>query len=192
MNPLKIEVQHSADTVLALTRAQYAVSHRTARLIQVITAIVSLLIGIHFIGNVKEPFSYLFIIYGCFSIVFLNVPSNSMANKVIQRIQSAGQPYPCSVFTFYEKDFSVKAKGPSGKIEHYNYQNCYRLLAYRHATFYFLNKQAAFIFPDDCLREISVSHFHEYLAQKTGKPCQILYPWLLASLHFTGGKKKHQ
>ena len=192
MNPLKIEVQHSADTVFALTRAQYAVSRRTARLIQVITAIVSLLIGIHFIGNVKEPFSYLFIIYGCFSIVFLNVPSNSMANKVIQKIQASGQSYPCSVFTFYEKGFSVKAKGPSGKIEQYNYRNCYRLLTYRHATFYFLNKQAAFIFPDKCLSGISVSHFHKFLSEKTGKPCQILYPWLLASLHPVSAKKKQK
>ena len=190
MHPLKIEVQHSADTVFALTRAQYAVSRRTARLIQVITAIVSLLIGIHFIGNVREPFSYLFIIYGCFSIVFLNVPSKSMANRVIQKIQTSGQSYPCSVFTFYEKGFSVKAKGPSGKIEQYNYRNCYHLLTYRHATFYFLNKQAAFIFPDECLQGISVSHFHEFLTQKTGKPCQILYPWLLASFHYKVKKKK--
>lgn len=189
MKPLKIEVQHSAETVLALTRAQYAVSHKAARVVQVITAIVSLLVGIHFIGNVKEPFNYLFIIYGCFSIVFLNVPANSMANKVIQRIQATGQPYPCSVFTFCENGFSVKAKGPSGKIEQYNYRNCYRLLTYRHATFYFLNEQAAFIFPDDCLGNLTVHNFHEFLSQKTEKPCQIMYPWILASLRSVVKKK---
>ena len=45
MKPFEIEVQHSAETVSDLTRAQYALSHKTARLIQVVTAVVCLLIG---------------------------------------------------------------------------------------------------------------------------------------------------
>ena len=44
MKPFEIEVQHSAETVSDLTRAQYALSHKTARLIQVVTAVVCLLI----------------------------------------------------------------------------------------------------------------------------------------------------
>ena len=39
MKPFEIEVQHSAETVSDLTRAQYALSHKTARLIQVVTAL---------------------------------------------------------------------------------------------------------------------------------------------------------
>ena len=52
MKPFEIEVPHSAETVSDLTRAQYAASHQTARLIQVITAVVCLLIGIRVIGHV--------------------------------------------------------------------------------------------------------------------------------------------
>ena len=51
MKPFEIEVQHSAETVSDLTRAQYALSHKTARLIQVVTAVVCLLIGVHAIGD---------------------------------------------------------------------------------------------------------------------------------------------
>ena len=60
MKPFEIEVQHSAETVSDLTRAQYALSHKTARLIQVVTAVVCLLIGVHAIGSVAEPFNYFF------------------------------------------------------------------------------------------------------------------------------------
>ena len=63
MKPFEIEVPHSAETVSDLTRAQYAASHQTARLIQVITAVVCLLIGIRVIGHVAEPFNYFFSLY---------------------------------------------------------------------------------------------------------------------------------
>ena len=83
MKPFEIEVQHSAETVSDLTRAQYALSHKTARLIQVVTAVVCLLIGVHAIGSVAEPFNYFFSLYGCLAIVFINVPSISLAFRFV-------------------------------------------------------------------------------------------------------------
>ena len=97
MKPFEIEVQHSAETVSDLTRAQYALSHKTARLIQVVTAVVCLLIGVHAIGSVAEPFNYFFSLYGCLAIVFINVPASSLAGRVVEQIQKSGKPFPCSV-----------------------------------------------------------------------------------------------
>ena len=111
MKPFEIEVQHSAETVSDLTRAQYALSHKTARLIQVVTAVVCLLIGVHAIGSVAEPFNYFFSLYGCLAIVFINVPASSLAGRVVEQIQKSGKPFPCSVFVFGEKDFNVRPKG---------------------------------------------------------------------------------
>ena len=85
MKPFEIEVQHSAETVSDLARAQYAASHQTARLIQVITAVVCLLIGIRVIGHITEPFNYFFSLYGCLAIVFINVPAKSTADRTGQR-----------------------------------------------------------------------------------------------------------
>ena len=132
MKPFEIEVQHSAETVSDLTRAQYALSHKTARLIQVVTAVVCLL--------------------------------------------------PCSVFVVGEKDFNVRPKGDGGKGETIAYAKCRHLLRYRHATYFFLNEQAAFIFPDGCIKGQSPAEFQAFLSSRTGKPCQTLYPWLSASL----------
>ena len=113
MKPFEIEVQHSAETVSDLTRAQYALSHKTARLIQVVTAVVCLLIGVHAIGSVAEPFNYFFSLYGCLAIVFINVPASSLAGRVVEQIQKSGKPFPCSVFVFGEKDFNVRPTGKS-------------------------------------------------------------------------------
>ena len=159
MKPFEIEVQHSAETVSDLTRAQYALSHKTARLIQVVTAVVCLL-----------------------AIVFINVPASSLAGRVVEQIQKSGKPFPCSVFVFGEKDFNVRPKGDGGKGETIAYAKCRHLLRYRHATYFFLNEQAAFIFPDGCIKGQSPAEFQAFLSSRTGKPCQTLYPWLSASL----------
>ena len=182
MKPFEIEVQHSAETVSDLTRAQYALSHKTARLIQVVIAVVCLLIGVHAIGSVAEPFNYFFLLYGCLAIVFINVPASSLAGRVVEQIQKSGKPFPCSVFVFGEKDFNVRPKGDGGKGETIAYAKCRHLLRYRHATYFFLNEQAAFIFPDGCIKGQSPAEFQAFLSSRTGKPCQTLYPWLSASL----------
>ena len=141
-----------------------------------------LLIGVHAIGSVAEPFNYFFSLYGCLAIVFINVPASSLAGRVVEQIQKSGKPFPCSVFVFGEKDFNVRPKGDGGKGETIAYAKCRHLLRYRHATYFFLNEQAAFIFPDGCIKGQSPAEFQAFLSSRTGKPCQTLYPWLSASL----------
>ena len=182
MEPFKIEVQHSEKTVSDLTRAQYAFSHKTTRLIQMFTAIVCILIGVHIIGNVAEPFNYLFTLYGCLCIVFINVPAQSTANHVIEQIKKSGKAFPCSEFIFNEKSFNVRPKDDCGKGEDIDYSRCYRLLRYRHATYFFLNKQTAFIFPDSCVHEQTSKEFQAFLTRQTKIKCQSLYPWMSASI----------
>ena len=94
MKPFEIEVQHSAETVSDLTRAQYALSHKTARLIQVVTAVVCLLIGVHAIGSVAEPFNYFFSLYGCLAIVFINVPPAVWLGVLWSRFKKAENLFP--------------------------------------------------------------------------------------------------
>ena len=77
---------------------------------------------------------------------------------------------------------NVRPKGDGGKGETIAYAKCRHLLRYRHATYFFLNEQAAFIFPDGCIKGQSPAEFQAFLSSRTGKPCQTLYPWLSASL----------
>lgn len=98
------------------------------------------------------------------------------------RFKKAENLFPVRVFVFGEKDFNVRPKGDGGKGETIAYAKCRHLLRYRHATYFFLNEQAAFIFPDGCIKGQSPAEFQAFLSSRTGKPCQTLYPWLSASL----------
>ena len=182
MKPFEIEVQHSAETVSDLTRAQYALSHKTARLIQVVTAVVCLLIGVHAIGSVAEPFNYSAASTEAQDAANTTPPASPLAARVVEHIPKTAKPLPCSVFASCEKDINVRPKGDGGKGETIAYAKCLHLLRYRHATYFFLNEQAAFIFPDGCIKGQSPAEFQAFLSSRTGKPCQTLYPWLSASL----------
>lgn len=182
MKPFEIEVQHSAETVSDLTRAQYALSHKTARLIQVVTAVVCLLIGVHAIAALRNPSITSSHCTAVWPSSSSTCPASSLAGRVVEQIQKSGKPFPCSVFVFGEKDFNVRPKGDGGKGETIAYAKCRHLLRYRHATYFFLNEQAAFIFPDGCIKGQSPAEFQAFLSSRTGKPCQTLYPWLSASL----------
>lgn len=115
MKPFEIEVQHSAETVSDLTRAQYALSHKTARLIQVVTAVVCLLIGVHAIGSVAEPFNYFFSLYGCLAIVFINVPASSLAGRVVEQIQKSGKTFSLFGFRLRRKRLQRPSQGRQRK-----------------------------------------------------------------------------
>ncbi len=75
MSDFTVEVQHSPDTILALSKVIYSIQNTKKRAVLVISAIVCLLLGSRLIGNIAEPFNYLFSLYGCFSLVFMNFPA---------------------------------------------------------------------------------------------------------------------
>ncbi|MFQ9447437.1 MAG: hypothetical protein ACLR4A_08860 [Christensenellales bacterium] len=181
MKPFEIEVQHSAETVSDLTRAQYALSHKTARLIQVVTAVVCLLIGVHAIGSVAEPFNYFFSLYGCLAIVFINVPASSLAGRVVEQIQKAENLFPVR-FSSSAKGLQRPSQGRRRKGRNHRLCQVPPSAALPPRDLFLLNEQAAFIFPDGCIKGQSPAEFQAFLSSRTGKPCQTLYPWLSASL----------
>ena len=181
---------HSAETVSDLTRAQYAASHQTARLIQVITAVVCLLIGIRVIGHVAEPFNYFFSLYGCLAIVFINVPAKSTADRTVKQIQASGKAFPCSVFVFGERASTFAPRATAERAKTSPMPNAIGCFVIVMRPIFFLNEQAAFIFPDHCIKGQSPDAFQAFLSLRTGKPCRTLYPWLTASLRSIIKEKK--
>ena len=114
--PVDVGGRNRPEPVSGLTRAQYALSHKTAVRTQFVTAVVCLLIGVHAIGSVAEPFNYVFSLYGWLAIVFISVPASSLAGRVVVQIQKSGKPFPCAVCVFGEKDVNVRPKGDGGKV----------------------------------------------------------------------------
>ena len=178
----RFEVQHSRETVMTLSRTQYAATHEMQRIVQVITAVVCLLLGTHLIGNIAEPFNYLFSLYGCLVFAFLNVPAKSRAEKVIAQVESSGGAYPCTIFEFLGDRIHVTAKGDAGPGEDHLYKDCRRLVESKGDLYYFISQEAAFLFPAPCVGTEQLPALKLYLEEKTGLRFTSLNLWYNVSL----------
>ena len=115
MSPIMLEVQHTPQTISSLSYVQYSATHGLKKCVQVITAVICLLLGTRLVGSIEPPFNYLFSAYGCFAILFLNLPAKWRSEKIIRQIQASKRGFPRSVFRFGEDGFHVKTKGVKGK-----------------------------------------------------------------------------
>lgn len=170
MSKYTFEVQHSPETISAMSYVQYVATHRLKRVVQVLTAIACLLLGTRLVWNIEPPVCYLFTAYGCFAILFLNLPAKWRAEQIVKRIQAAKAAFPCSIFHFEEGDaFRVTAKGFDGPGETHAYAGCHRLVQYRGDLYYFINRDGAFLFPARSLSAagIDIASFKAFLEART-------------------------
>ena len=182
MKDITVEVQHTPETISSMYYVQYSATHGLKKAVQVLTAVVCLLLGTNLLGSIRQPVNYLFTAYGCFALLFLNLPAKWRAEKITRGIASSKRGFPCSVFHFDEKGFRVTAKGYGGKGEYHAYQDCHRLLDHRSGLYYFISPQAAFIFPPESLKGIDRAAFKAFLEEKTGLQFTQLQRGLSASL----------
>lgn len=61
----------------------------------------------------------------------------------------------------------MTTKGVKGKGDFYAYGDCHRLLEHRTGLYYFINRQAAFIFPPESLQEVKPDAFKAFLQEHT-------------------------
>ena len=167
-NCFHLEVQYNRQLIQMLTRVQYDTSHAGRKAVTILVGILCLLIGGRFIGQMAEPWNYLFAIYGCFSITFINVPARSLSEKICSAIEKSAHGYPCSLFDFGDLSFTANTKGNSGKGDTHLYSNCYRLVETKDGFFYFINRDAAFPFPLTSIPEDKRNDFRLFLEEKTG------------------------
>lgn len=182
MKDITIEVQHTPETISSMSYVQYSATHGLKKTVQVLTAVVCLLLGTNLLGDIRQPVNYLFTAYGCFALLFLNLPAKWRAEKIVKGIRSSKGGFPCSVFHFEEKGFRVTAKGYGGKGEYHAYPECHRLLEHHSGLYYFISPQAAFIFPPESLKGIDRAAFKALLEEKTGLQFTRLQRGLSASL----------
>lgn len=171
------EVQHSRQTISALSNTQYLATHELRRFIQIAVGIVCLLLGTQIIGSIKQPINYLFSLYGCFSIAFINVPAKARAERICHQLESSSVGYPCTIFSFCEDGIHITAKGNQGPGEIRSYDDCYRLVLHKGDLYFFVNKDAAFLFPSSALRDLSFQDFVSFLEKKTGLHAKAPNRW---------------
>lgn len=168
MEPFHLEIQYDRQLIQVLSGVQYDISQTGRKTVVLLIGIVCLLIGGRMIGQMAEPWNYFFIVYGCFSIVFINVPAKWRSERICAAIEKSGKGYPCSLFDFGDSFFTANTKGNSGKGDTYRYSECYRLVETRDGYFYFVNRDAAFPFPYSQIPEDQRNTLRSFLESKTG------------------------
>lgn len=191
MNDFKIEVQHTPDTIMSLSKVLYSTQNAKKRAVLVISAVGCMLLGTGLIGNIAEPFNYLFSLYGCFSLVFMNFPAKYKGEMIINHLRKNNMPFPCSVFQFEKDYFVISTKNYDSKNEKYVYKECYRLLAYKDSLYYFLNRESAFILPIRYLPAGQAEVIKEYLEKKTGLQFTTMNCWWNTTLKSLFKQKKN-
>lgn len=182
MSDLTLEVQHDRETVMALARVQYDATHEIHKLVLVLTAFFSLLIGVRLLPVVPEPVNWFFTIYACAVIAFMDMPPKITGEEICRRFDAMGKGYPCTIFDFENTRMHVTAKGDDGPGEYYEYKHCQRLVEYREDLYYFIRKDAAFIFPKKAIRPGQAESFKQYLEKHTGLQFGYMNRWWNISL----------
>lgn len=182
MADMTLRIQHSKNTITQLSYTQYSVTYAKRKLVIILMAVICLLLGTRLIGSIQSPYHYLFSLYGCFSIVFLNFPAKRRAEKIIIQIERSSCGYPCSIFEWGDKEFSVTSDNEKAVKEYYKYCDCHKLVEYKNAYYYFINRHAAFIFPFDQIIEQKQT-LKNLLEKKTNLSFQPLHAWWNISLH---------
>lgn len=186
----KLEVQYDRQLVMDLSKVQSKVSGRGRQLGIAIAALFSLLIALGLIGSVQAPFNYLFAAYGCFSIVFMNVPAKWRAEKLIAAIEKSGRGYPCSVFEFGSSMLRVNTRGNTGKPVELPYKSCHRLIETENSFYYFASPQAAYPIPFSSIPAERKDGLRQFLEKATGLHFAPVRPlWSLNLKEFLSERK---
>ena len=191
MNDFTFEVQHTSNTITELSNVLYNTKNSKKKVVWVLGSIFCLLLGTNIIGSISEPLNYLFLMLGCFALVFLNAPAKYQAENIIEEFHKKNSPLPCSVFKFQNNRFTVSTKNYESKEDAHLYKDCHRLLMHKDALYYFLSKDAAFMFPISALPSGQIEAFKSYLEKKTGLQFTTMNQWWNVSLRSLFRQKKN-
>ena len=163
-----LDVQYDRKLIQILSRVQYDTAQAGRKTVTILIGIICLLIGARLIGHMAEPWNYLFIVYGCFSIAFINVPARWRSERICAAIEKSKNGYPCTLFDFGDSSFTANTKGNSKKGDVHHYSDCFCLVETKDGYFYFISRDAAFPFPYSSIQEKEDKAFRRFLEEKTG------------------------
>ncbi len=163
------EVQYDRKLIRTLSRVHYDVSMAGRKVLSVLVGVVCLLVGGRLIGQMAEPWNILFVLYGCFSIAFVNVPARWRSEKICDMIEKSGRGYPCTLFDFGASSFTANTRGSGGNGDTHPYSDCCRLIETSDGYFCFISREAAFPLPFSAIPEEARGAFRQFLEEKTGR-----------------------
>lgn len=161
---MRVQMQHTEQTILRLSRVQYRTYCTLQRMMTVLTACVLLVLGT--VGPFNRAASLMLIALGCWTMMSLDIPAERNAKKLIK---SAKGRMPASAFTFSEDAVTIAGDGEQTVLK---YDAIYSLICDGAYLYLFRNRYSAYMIPLDAVESGSGEELKRFLAEKTGLTIQ--------------------
>lgn len=110
----KIQMQHTEETMTALSRMQYALFCGANRTVRTVISLVLLLLGIRYM---EQWWGMLVIAYGGFLLVSTRNAATRPARKMIEQLKNNHMELPASTYSFYRAGLAVTPLDPKDPKE---------------------------------------------------------------------------
>ena len=165
MNSFDVTMQHSEDSLLALSRMQYDLFCTRNRIVRTILSAVLVIIGVM---NYSAWWGILLLGYGCYLTTSTYVSPDRTAHKLAAQIKQSGKPFPCSRYVFEKGGMHIFMMPENEETDPLPYSEILRIAENASYFFIFRDQYGGYMIPKEALGD-RVDAFRRFIEDKTGK-----------------------
>lgn len=169
MKPFEVTMQHTEDSLLALSRMQYDLFCTRNRIFRTILSLVLLVIGA---VNYSSWWGILIMAYACYLTTSTYVSPDRTAHKLAAQIRQSGKPFPCSRYRFENGGMHIFTMPENEPLSPLPYSEIERVGENASYFFVFRDQFGGYMIPKAELGD-RVSAFRSFIEEKTGKPVAL-------------------
>ena len=161
----EVTMQHSEESLLALSRMQYDMFCTRNRIVRTILSAVLVIIGVM---NYSKWWGILLLAYGCYLTTSTYVSPDRTAHKLAAQIKQSGKSFPCSRYCFEKGGLHIFTMPENEEMEPLPYSEMLRIAENADYFFIFRDQYGGYMVPKSELGS-KVDAFRTFIEGKTGK-----------------------
>ena len=166
----EVEMQHSEDTLEALSHMQYDLFCKSNRIVRSILSLGFVLLGVI---NYESWWGILVIAYGCYLTTSTYASANHTAHKLARQIKDSGMPVPHSRFLFEKNALHIVSLPEEKELnEPLLYSQIVKMGSDLRYYYIFRDQYGGYMIPKDALGDDYIA-FRDFMEKKTGKIFQV-------------------
>lgn len=165
----EVTMQHSEDSLLALSRMQYDLFCSRNRIVRTILSAILVVIGA---VNYSAWWGIVLLAYGCYLTTSTYVSPDRTAHKLAAQIRQSGKPFPCSRYSFENGGIHIFTLPENEEMDPLPYSEIERVGENTNYFFIFRDQFGGYMVPKEALGD-KVDAFRTFIEEKTGKPVAL-------------------
>lgn len=162
----RFQMQHNADSLVALSRMQYELFCTKNQISRTLLAGAAVIFGL---SNYNAWWGLLIIAYGCYLISSTYVSSDRAAHKISQQIEASNMGYPCSEYLFEETKMRIFSLPDKEELDPLPYSKVLSLGEDFENFYLFRDRYGGYMLPKKQLGDRE-AEFRKFIEAKVGMP----------------------